>query len=145
MLEPLDPTEWLPPTLAPWGEAARQKKLSWQIDIADELPSIQADPERLSQALGNLLSNAIRYTPSGGQVRVNARKENGALSIEVQDNGPGIAAEELETIFEPFKRGKSAGRFPEGMGLGLSIAQDLIRAHGGELRVSSARGSGPGQ
>ena len=142
LLEPLDPTEWLPPTLAPWGEAARQKKLSWQIDIADELPSIQADPERLSQALGNLLSNAIRYTPSGGQVRVNARQENGALSIEVQDNGPGIAAEELETIFEPFKRGKSAGRFPEGMGLGLSIARDLIRAHGGELRVSSAPGEG---
>ena len=112
LLEPLDPTEWLPPTLAPWGEAARQKKLSWQIDIADELPSIQADPERLSQALGNLLSNAIRYTPSGGQVRVNARKENGALSIEVQDNGPGIAAEEARNHFRAFQARQISRAFP---------------------------------
>jgi len=142
LLQPVDPIEWLPPVLAPWGEAARQKKLSWQVDIPDELPAIQADPERLSQVVGNLLSNAIRYTPAGGQVNVGARQVDGFVAIEVQDSGPGIASEEIETIFEPFKRGKSAGRFPEGMGLGLSIARDLARAHGGELRVISVPGEG---
>lgn len=141
-LQPLQPAEWLPGVLAPWGEAARQKKLDWETHIAAELPSVQADPERLAQALGNLLSNAIRYTPAGGQVSVHALRADGALRIEVQDNGPGIAADEIEVIFQPFKRGKSARRFPEGMGLGLSIARDLVRAHGGELGVVSAPGEG---
>lgn len=141
-LQRLQPAEWLPPVLAPWGEAARQKKLTWHTEIPAELPAVQADPERLSQALGNLLQNALRYTPTGGQVRVAARHEDASVQIEVKDTGPGIAAEELEIIFEPFKRGKSAGRFPEGMGLGLSIARDLVRAHGGELRVISAPGEG---
>ncbi len=141
-LQRLQPAEWLPPLLAPWGEAARQKKLAWQTEIPAELPAVQADPERLSQALGNLLQNALRYTPAGGQIRVSARHDNGSVQIEVADSGPGIPAEEIEVIFEPFKRGKSAGRFPEGMGLGLSIARDLIRAHGGDLRVVSVPGEG---
>lgn len=137
-LQPLDVSEWLPRTLAPWGEAAQQKKLHWQTEIPSGLPTIQADPDRLSQALGNLLSNAIRYTPAGGSVQVSARQTNDVVQIEVQDNGPGIAADEIELIFQPFKRGKSARRFPDGMGLGLSIARDLVRAHGGDLRVVSA-------
>lgn len=141
-LQPIQPAEWLPRVLAPWGEAARQKKLGWQTDIPDELPAVQADPERLAQALGNLLSNAIRYTPAGGQVSVHAVGANGALRIEVHDNGPGIDPDEIEIIFQPFKRGKSARRFPEGMGLGLSIARDLVRAHGGELGVESTPGEG---
>lgn len=141
-LQPLQPAEWLPPVLAPWGEAARQKKLAWKTEIPAELPRVQADPERLSQALGNLLSNAIRYTPAGGEVQVSALPADGFLLIEVQDNGPGIDADELDIIFQPFKRGKSARRFPEGMGLGLSIARDLVRAHGGELRLASKPGEG---
>ncbi len=141
-LQSMDLSDWLPRILAPWGEAAVEKKLVWSTEIPAGLPAIQADPDRLSQALGNLLSNAIRYTPAGGRVHVSARREDGSLQIHVDDDGPGIPADEIETIFQPFKRGKSAGRFPNGMGLGLSIARDLARAHGGELRVNSSPGQG---
>jgi len=141
-LQQMNLSDWLPRMLAPWGEAAQEKKLAWQTEIPEGLPPVQADPDRLSQALGNLLSNAIRYTPAGGRVQVSARREDGHLQIHVIDDGPGIPADEIETIFQPFKRGKSAGRFSNGMGLGLSIARDLMRAHGGDLRVNSKSGAG---
>jgi two-component system sensor histidine kinase BaeS len=100
------------------------------------------DPDRIAQALGNLLSNAIRYTPSGGKVRVSASREGQTLVFLVQDSGPGISPEEQENIFQPLYRGKAAKRFSEGMGLGLPIARDLVQAHNGSISIQSAPGQG---
>lgn len=134
--------DWLPLVLAPWREAAHAKGLSWQAAIPAELPSVEIDPDRLAQAVSNLLSNAIKYTLSGGSVSVEAGAEDGGVWIQVSDTGPGIEPEEQASIFTPFYRGRPAGRFPQGMGLGLTIAHDLVIAHGGQLEVDSTPGQG---
>ena len=134
--------EWLPRVLAPWREAALAKGLKWETAIPDRLPRAQIDPDRLAQAVGNLVNNAIRYTPSGGCVAVTAGAEQDAVWIRVSDNGPGIPSEEQERIFAPFYRGRQVDRVRQGMGLGLTIARDLAAAHGGRLELESAPGQG---
>jgi signal transduction histidine kinase len=138
----IDVNDWLLRTLAPWREAAKDKELSWEATIPAVLPTLELDADRLAQALSNLLSNAIKYTPSGGAVSVAAGVEDDAVWIGVSDTGPGIDAEEQARIFTPFYRGRSAGRFPQGMGLGLTIARDLVVAHGGRIEVDSTPGQG---
>lgn len=138
----LNTSEWLIKSLSTWAITAHEKNLQWHVDIPPNLPPLLADPDRLTQAINNLVSNAIRYTPSGGWVKVKAGVVDAFLHIEVCDNGPGIPKEEQEAIFEPFHRGKTAKRFPQGMGLGLTIARDLVRAHGGEIHLQSAPGQG---
>jgi two-component system sensor histidine kinase BaeS len=134
---------WLPQVLAPWREAAQSRRLQWQCSIDPDLPSIEADPDRLAQAVGNLLSNAIKYTPAGGTISVSVGADDGILSISVSDTGPGIPAHEQDRIFAPFYRARSDRRFPQGMGLGLTIARDVVQAHRGTLEVQSGlrRGS----
>jgi signal transduction histidine kinase len=135
-------SEWLMQTLGPWREAAQAKGLRWQADVPLSLPVIEIDPDRLGQALGNLLSNAIKYTPSGGRVSVRAGVEEDALWVRVSDTGPGIRAEDQARIFQPLYRAQADRRFPQGMGLGLSIAHDLVIAHGGRLETESTLGEG---
>jgi signal transduction histidine kinase len=96
----------------------------------------------MAQAVGNLLSNAVKYTPAEGTVRVVASEQGDTLVIAVHDTGPGIEAQEIDKIFEPFYRSSRETRFPQGMGLGLSIACDIVNAHGGEINVRSQRGQG---
>jgi len=139
---PIPLSDWLPHVLAPWRVAAQEKGLHWQVTIPTALPTLEADPDRLAQALGNLLSNAVKYTPPGGTVSVGAGVEEDAVWIRVSDTGPGIAPEEQARIFTPFYRGRQARRFPQGMGLGLTIARDLIIAHSGRLEVESTPGLG---
>ena len=131
--EMVDLNDWLPPVLLPWRAAAQEKGLSWETDLASDLPSLNIDGEKVAQALGNLLSNAVKYTPEGGTVWVTAVSTPTAVQISVQDNGPGIAEAEQQRIFEPFYRSTEQRRFPQGLGLGLSIAKDSIEAHGGTL------------
>ncbi|MGC8780865.1 MAG: ATP-binding protein [Anaerolineae bacterium] len=133
---------WLPTVLGPWRAAAAQKGLAWRIVVPAGLPAISADPDRLAQVVGNLVSNAIKYTPVPGSVTVSAGATADTVWIRVSDTGPGIPSEEQERIFAPFYRGQSSGRFPQGMGLGLSVARDLVTAHGGRLTVESAPGAG---
>jgi two-component system sensor histidine kinase BaeS len=133
---------WLPQTLSPWREAAQQKGLVWQVFLAPDLPTLEVDPDRLGQALGNLLSNAVRYTPAGGTVSVSADSNGDAVRISVSDSGVGIAPEEQAHVFEPFYRVQEGRRFPQGMGLGLTIARDIVRAHGGRLEMESTPGQG---
>jgi two-component system sensor histidine kinase BaeS len=134
--------EWLTHALGPWREAAQDKGLQWQTTIPSSLPVLKADPDRLGQVLGNLFSNAIKYTPSGGTVSVDAGVEGGMVWIRIGDTGPGIAPEDKGRIFEPFYRSRPGRRFPHGLGLGLSIARDVVIAHGGRLEVDSAPGLG---
>lgn len=140
--QPIALTDWLPHVLAPWREAARSKGLNWEAAIPADLPMMEIDPDRLAQALSNLISNAIKYTSPGGTVSVGAGAEDDALWIQVGDTGAGIDPEEQAHIFTSFYRGRSAGRFPQGMGLGLTIARDLVLAHGGRLEVDSIPGQG---
>jgi two-component system sensor histidine kinase BaeS len=140
--EPVEPAAWLLNILSPWQAAAREKDLHLEIEIPPLLPTRSMDPLRLSQAVGNLISNAVKFTPPGGIVKISAAAAGPDLRITVSDNGPGIPPEDLEQIFTPFFRGSQGKRFAEGMGLGLSIARESVRAHGGELAVDSTPGKG---
>ncbi len=135
-------SEWLPSVLTPWREAAQSKGLHWQAIASFDLPILEIDPDRMAQAVGNLLSNAIKYTPTGGTVAVETGVEHETAWLRVSDTGPGIASEEQTRIFEPFYRGQGLRRFPQGLGLGLTIARDLVTAHGGRLELDSAPGLG---
>ena len=140
--EPVSLSGWLPLILPPWRAAAEEKGLRWQVDVPSGLPTLSLDADRMARALGNLLSNAIKYTPTGGSVSLAADLDGGEAWIRVSDTGPGISAEEQERIFEPFYRSKRDRRFPQGLGLGLTIARDLVEAHGGRLELSSTLGQG---
>ncbi|MFC1923429.1 sensor histidine kinase [Chloroflexota bacterium] len=140
--QPVILTEWLPIVLRTHQEAANVKGLLWQVTISEKLPTIDADPNRLAQAIGNLINNAIKFTPSGGTVSVDACVQDNQVWIRVKDTGPGIPIDEQANIFTPFYRGPSENRFPQGMGLGLSIACDLVVAHHGRLEFTSVHGEG---
>jgi len=140
--ENLDLSVWLPETLKPWQQAALKKRLHWKLKLPDSLPNVQADPLRLDQVIGNLVSNAIKYTPGGGMVGIEVGAEDDWILVRVSDTGPGIPLEMQEKMFEPFVRGGHGKRFPQGMGLGLSIAQELVEAHGGRLELESEAGLG---
>ena len=127
-------------TFEPHAQAA---KVLLETDI-QPLPAISADGDRLFQVFTNLLENALKNTPEGGQVILGARQHNGGVAIGVSDSGAGIPAHELERIFERFyqvDRSRKGGE-GRGVGLGLSIAQEIVRAHGGQITVESQVGQG---
>lgn len=139
--------EWLPKATVTWREAATQKHLTWHADIPEDLPVVSMDSDKMAQVLGNLLSNAIKYTPEGGGIILLAQVNARELCISVQDTGVGIAPDDLSHIFDPLYRGGiaplgGANRFPQGMGLGLAIARDIVNAHGGRIEVESETGKG---
>ncbi|MFF2996988.1 sensor histidine kinase [Streptomyces sp. NPDC057950] len=109
----------------------------------DGTPWFDADPVRMRQALGNLVSNAVRHTPRGGTVTLSARRVDGEVVLDVTDTGGGIAPEDLPSVFDRFWRAeKSRSRRTGGSGLGLSIVRQLVVAHGGTVTVTSEVGSG---
>jgi two-component system sensor histidine kinase BaeS len=140
--QPLSVSEWLPKIVRSWQAAAQDKHLDWQIDVPENLPVISADPVRMASAVENLVSNAIKYTHAGGQVVISTGIEGEEIWISVKDNGAGIAANEQEKVFEPFYRGNQGRRIKQGMGLGLSIARDIVEAHGGWISLESQPGKG---
>jgi signal transduction histidine kinase len=133
---------WLVQLLTPWREAAQEKGLRWEFSVPPDMPTLSVDPDRLAQVLENVIGNAVKYTPAGGTVSVEATSGEDGVAISVRDTGPGIALEEQPRIFTPFYRGSVGRRFPQGMGLGLSISRDLISAHGGSIDIESEPGSG---
>ncbi len=111
--------------------------------VPEDLPPVLADRERLHQVLFNLLDNAVRLTPPGGDVVVEAHRLNGTCEVSVADTGPGIAAEHLPRLFERFYRVDPARtRDDGGTGLGLAIARSVVEAHGGRIRADSEVGKG---
>ena len=121
-----------------------QDKRQIEIDVPADMPLLLVDPRRISQALGNLLANALKFTPEAGQVRVVVtRAADGGALLMVEDTGIGMAEETIAAALEPFRQldGSLARRF-EGAGLGLSIAKALAELHGGSLSVKSAVGEG---
>ena len=107
-------------------------------DCEPSLPVVDADPDALERVLTNLISNAIKYSPTGSAVHVGARALDGAVAIEVADEGRGIPAEALSRVFEPYYRVPDAAGAARGTGIGLAVVKALVEAHGGTVRVDSA-------
>jgi signal transduction histidine kinase len=123
---------------------ARAGSVTLLNEVSKGLIPVCADPERLEQVLRNLVTNAIRYTPEGGIVRLSARARGDVVTLAVQDTGIGIDAEDLARIFEPFYRADPArSRASGGSGLGLALARELVERMGGRVRAESVvnRGS----
>ena len=114
------------------------------VDAPDSLPEITGDRERIEQVVVNILSNAVKYTPSGGHIRLAAcRGENSTVRITVQDDGIGIPAEDVPRLFERFYRvDKARSRAAGGTGLGLAIAKEIVEQHGGHIELESEYGKG---
>jgi two-component system, OmpR family, sensor histidine kinase BaeS len=140
--KPVQAAAWLRGVLIPWKAAAEEKHIQWQEEIPDSLPSISIDSVRMAQVVGNILSNAIKYTSPGGTMKIAASVDEKAFLLKVSDTGAGVLAEEREKIFLPFYRGDTGRRIKQGMGLGLTIARDLATAHDGEISVESTPGQG---
>jgi signal transduction histidine kinase len=121
----------------------RARSLKYSYTPVDPLVCVYTDRERLQQIVLNVLTNAIKYTPAGGQVHLSATVAGDSVLIRVRDTGRGIARDKLDEIFEPFVRVDTGyTRATEGTGLGLSISRDLARAMGGDLTATSALGEG---
>jgi two-component system, OmpR family, sensor histidine kinase BaeS len=125
-------------SLAAFQSAADAAGVRLVADLEPDLPAIDADPARIRGVLGNLLSNAIRYTPSGGTVTVSAARSDATVAFAVGDTGQGIPSELRPRIFERFVKGPGS----PGSGLGLAIAKDIVSAHGGTIEASSDPGNG---
>jgi signal transduction histidine kinase len=123
------------------SERASRRKVELSLTTEPEDITIEADGRRIRQVVFNLVSNAVKFTPDGGRVDVSARLDDGQVEVAVVDTGPGIAPEELETIFEEFKQATD-GRRAEGTGLGLPLSRKLVELHGGHLSLESTRGAG---
>jgi len=140
--KPVETTDWLRAVLIPWHAAAEEKHLHWQDELPDTLPSISIDELRMAQAVGNLVSNAVKYTPAGGSVKISAGVDEKTFWLKVSDTGAGVQPNEREKIFLPFYRGETGRRIKQGMGLGLTITHELVTAHGGQLSMESTPGKG---
>ena len=115
--------------------AARHHEITVNLDDGP-LPVI-GDRQRLLQVFTNLVSNAKRYTPEGGHIRVDAARRGGEVVVAVSDNGPGFSPDLLPQLFEPFVRGTSRENVPAGLGLGLHIVKEIVRLHGGEVTAEN--------
>ena len=121
--------------------AVGQDEVPIVVEGAPDAGVVRGDPERLRQIFGNLIDNAVKYSPAGQRVEVRVAHSNGAVLVSVRDRGPGIKASDQRLIFEKFGR-VAGGDSKPGSGLGLYIARSIAETHGGTIAVSSAPGRG---
>jgi two-component system CheB/CheR fusion protein len=115
-----------------------KKKIEMLLDIAEDLPNIEADDLKVKEIIYNLLSNAVKFTPEGGKIGMQAKKADSGIEVVVWDTGVGIAPENMEKIFEGFFRVDTPySRVTEGTGLGLPLSKNLVELHGGKFSVES--------
>src|SRR5262249_7073598 len=128
-MRPCLPAELAEQALARIAPQFAEKGIVLSSDVPADLPAVQADADRIIQVLINLLGNALRYTPSGGTVRVSAERGDGAVAFHIADTGTGIAPEHLPHLFERFYRvDKARSRALGGSGIGLTIAKAIVEA-----------------
>ncbi|MDQ7025593.1 MAG: hybrid sensor histidine kinase/response regulator [Anaerolineae bacterium] len=122
---------------------AKEKGLDFSVDVPDDKATIAIDPKRMNRVLDNLVSNAIKYTPEDGSIRVIAYLDEDTAALEVVDTGLGIPNESLATLFDPFQRVETVEHMEqEGSGLGLSIVKAIVEQHEGTITVQSEVGQG---
>jgi signal transduction histidine kinase len=137
-LRPYDPAELVGQALARIAPQFAEKDITLSNAIPSGLPAVQADADRIIQVLINLLGNALRYTPSGSNVRVSAERQDGTVALHIADTGIGIAPEDLPHLFERFYRvDKARSRALGGSGIGLTIAKAVVEAHDGQMWAAS--------
>ena len=125
------------------GPLVEAKKIDLERRIDGKLPVLKIDPERILQALRNLIGNAVKFTPDGGRVRVSARPVDQGVEVSVADTGPGIPPEHLSRIFDKFHQGTLSGSYrANGTGLGLALVKHIISSHGGRIWAESEPGQG---
>jgi two-component system, NtrC family, sensor histidine kinase KinB len=141
VFQPEDPVELLRRAADGARPRAEDKHVELEVVVGEPLPPVAVDPERLGQALGNLLSNAITYTPAGGKVTLATAADDSGVSLTITDTGVGIPAEYMPHVFDRFMR--IPGQSEEGgTGLGLAIVKEIVTAHKGEITCASAPGKG---
>jgi signal transduction histidine kinase len=137
------PLEILAQAQAAYLPQVREAGITLAINADESIPDVDVDPERIARVLGNLISNALRYTAHGGRITLGARSQATDVILSVRDSGSGIPSEDLPHIFDRFYKGDSAHHDADGeSGLGLAIAKSLVEAHGGSITVSSEVGQG---
>jgi signal transduction histidine kinase len=136
--EPTDLTGLATETAAAFQGRAEAAGVSLTVETSPDLPTVELDAARIRQVLSNLIVNALRFTPSGGQIRLSCARTSEGVVFNVTDTGAGIPPEALPHIFERFYKSRDSG----GTGLGLAIARNLVTAHGGSIHVQSAPGQG---
>jgi two-component system, OmpR family, sensor histidine kinase BaeS len=141
-LQSVQINEWMESLAPVWAESARQKQIVWEVVLPDDIPIIQTDPDRLAQALSNLVNNSIKFTPAEGKITLTTRLEKAELQFLVSDTGAGIPAEDQRYLFVPFYRRTQSTREASGLGLGLSITKSIIEALGGKISLISTPGVG---
>jgi signal transduction histidine kinase len=124
-----------------YAEQASRAGVELSLKAEPKEITIRADGRRVRQIVFNLVSNAVKFTPAAGRVEVSARLDDDRVEIAVADSGPGIAADELEAIFEEFTQA-TGSKQAEGTGLGLPLSRKLVELHGGRLWVESTSGTG---
>ena len=125
----------------PFRRSARDQGVSLSIELPNDLPKVWADMTRINHVFGNLLSNALNYTPPGGKILLSARADEKQVQFSVSDTGKGIPKKYLAKVFEQFFRVPEQGT-ETGAGLGLSIVKEIVEAHGGKVGVESTEGVG---
>jgi NtrC-family two-component system sensor histidine kinase KinB len=125
----------------PMESAFRDRGVNLLVDLGTDLPRVMVDPARIGHVFSNLLSNALKFTPPGGEVQITAKAAGPLVEVCVEDTGPGIPKQHLDRIFERFFRvpGQSGAT---GAGLGLAIAKEIVELHGGRMSVTSREGHG---
>lgn len=136
--EPTDLAVLLHESAGSFAAEAREKGVELRVEERTELPLVEIDPLRIREVLTNLLANALRHTDRGGLITLAAGAADGRIEVSVQDTGSGISPDELPKIFDRFYKGSTS----RGSGLGLTIARNLVVAHGGELSAESEVGHG---
>jgi signal transduction histidine kinase len=142
-MKPVRLTDPLKDALEATQERIEARSQQLTVEVPEDLPPVHADPARLAQILINLLSNAHKYTPEGGRIRVRAWLQNDCVHCAVSDTGIGISPEDQANLFTRFSRSEDPGvQETPGAGLGLYIVKNLVELQGGEIRVESQLGSG---
>lgn len=142
-LEPLDMREWLPATIEAWRYLAEDARVHLRLQLADALPLVLGAASYLELVMGNLIDNAVKFSPQGREIIIVAQTDGTTVVISVADQGVGIGQEQLDAIFERFYQvdGTSTRRFG-GMGIGLALCQTIVAAHNGRIWAESV---GPNQ
>ncbi|HEY1372263.1 MAG TPA: HAMP domain-containing sensor histidine kinase [Candidatus Binatia bacterium] len=142
-LQPASLASVIDRTVTELGPLAEAKRIKIEARIREPIPLVKMDPDRILQALRNLVGNAVKFTPDGGRVTLQAAQKNGSVEVAVSDTGPGIAADDLPMIFDKYRQGSSKSAYMlRGTGLGLAIVKHIITSHGGQVWVESEAGQG---